>query len=358
MFHGGEEIVKQEQLQTDAAGLARIAFDTEPGGPEMEYTIEARVTDASRREITGRGSVGVGQQRYFVHATPEQRISKPGKRMDIVFRALDPDDQPLSVTGKVKVARLVWRERWINPLGQPVEGPALRSARIAGQPWPPPPQPGRPPWVCVTNAYEEIDVRLDTVVIPTNGSTTYSFTPDQSGYYLLRWQSPQLGGRPVRVETPVWATTSNDVEIGYRHQDGVELIVDRSTFRPGETAGVMIVTPDSGRHVLFTLERERVLSHRVEYLEGHSRWIPISLDESHVPNLTLAAACFSDAQLSMDQVEVTVPPVQHYLNVTVETARAAYQPRDTVEIAVKVTDHRNQPVKAEIAFGVADEAVQ
>ena len=64
---GQDQIIKRETLKTDATGKASLTFDTpRDPGQDFEYHIEARVTDSSRREITGNGDVRVTvRQRYL-----------------------------------------------------------------------------------------------------------------------------------------------------------------------------------------------------------------------------------------------------------------------------------------------------
>ncbi len=356
-WRGEGSVVKQETIRTDAAGRARVRFATPRSGQELEFTIEARVTDASRREITGTGSVRVGQQRYWVHLAPENRLRRPGQRAQVVLRAQDANDQPLGVTGKVEVVQRVWKERWINPLGQPVEGPALRAARAASAVWPPPPPADRPPWRCVRSGFEEKQLSVQSVTIATNGEADFAFTPAEPGYYAVRWRSPQPGGRPVTAECSLWVTTDKDADIGYLHAGGVEIVVDKDTFREGETAAVMLATPASGRWVLFGVEGEDLYQYQVVHLASSAKLVQLPVTGQHVPNIFLTAACFSDAQFSTDQQQVVVPPVQHYLSVTVTADRAAYQPREEARLQVAVTDHAGKPVEAEVALAVADEAV-
>lgn len=356
-WSGDGEVVKQETIRTDAQGKARVKFETRRSGQELEYKIEARVTDASRREIVGHGAVRVGNQRYFVHATPENRLRRPGEKAVITLRASDANDQDIGVSGQVQVVRLVWTEKWINPHGQPIEGPQLRAARAGLASWPPPPPPQRPPWRCVRRGYEEKPVSLQSVAIATNGTAEFVFTPAEAGYYLVRWRSPQAGGKPVTAECSVWAATTQDGDLGYVHADGVEIVVDKDTFREGERAAVLLTAPASGRWVLFGVEGEALYDYQVVKLEGASKLVELPVAERHVPNIFLTAACFSDAQFSTDQKQVIVPPLRHYLNVTVTTDRAAYQPREEAKVQVAVTDHAGRPVEAEVALAVADEAV-
>ena len=45
-YRGGGQIVKSDTLKTDANGKATLTFDSQRGGQDFEYRIEARVTDA------------------------------------------------------------------------------------------------------------------------------------------------------------------------------------------------------------------------------------------------------------------------------------------------------------------------
>ena len=54
----------RETLRTDANGHAVLKIDTPRDGTDTTYRIEARVVDASRREVRGEGQVRVTRQRY------------------------------------------------------------------------------------------------------------------------------------------------------------------------------------------------------------------------------------------------------------------------------------------------------
>jgi hypothetical protein len=82
------------------------------------------------------------------------------------------------------------------------------------------------------------------------GAAQLQFTPEREGYYRVAWESSQiLSGSakrdrflpPVKAETYVFVATNASSELGYRH-DGVEIIVDKDTFRAGQTAPVMLST--------------------------------------------------------------------------------------------------------------------
>src|SRR4029077_5948305 len=59
-YWGEGQVIKRESLRTDATGKVNLTFDTPRNvQQDFEYRIEARVTDASRREIIGSETVRV-----------------------------------------------------------------------------------------------------------------------------------------------------------------------------------------------------------------------------------------------------------------------------------------------------------
>jgi uncharacterized protein YfaS (alpha-2-macroglobulin family) len=121
-WYGGGQVVKRETIKTDATGKATLTFETpRGGGQDFEYRVEARVTDSSRREIVGNGSVRVTRQRYHVYAEPGHNLYRPADKVEVEFKALDANDQPVQTEGTVKVTRDYWWEIWIKPDGTEVK---------------------------------------------------------------------------------------------------------------------------------------------------------------------------------------------------------------------------------------------
>src|SRR5205814_2988516 len=111
---GGGSIVKQEHVKTDAAGRAHVGFDTPRDlGTDFEYRIEARVTDASRREVRGNGRVRVTRREYDVNLTSAKNLHRPGERAEFEVRATDANEAPVAGEGVVTITRERWVEAWI-----------------------------------------------------------------------------------------------------------------------------------------------------------------------------------------------------------------------------------------------------
>src|SRR4029078_9915081 len=89
---------------------------------------------------------------------------------------------------------------------------------------------------------------------------------------------------PIKAETYVFVATNASSELGYRH-DGVEIIVDKDTFRAGQTAPVMLSTFTNDRYVLFSVAAEDLYSYRVIHISGTAKLICLPIEQEHVPTL-------------------------------------------------------------------------
>jgi alpha-2-macroglobulin len=364
-WYGGDQIIKRETLKTDAAGKVTVSFDTPRGsGQDLEFRIEARVTDSSRREITGTGSVRVTQQRYYVYPEPEHNLYHPQDQVAVNFKAVDANEQPIATEGTVKVTRDYWFEVWVTPDGKEIKGDELKLLQARAAIWPPAPvRPDEPGWRLKSSGYEHDDILTQSLKTDTNGEARLSFTPEREGYYRIAWAgedtvSNRMGrlSSPIAAETTVWVATRATADLGY-HYGGVQIIADKDTFRVGQTAPVMLVSPTSDRYVLFTVEGDDLYHYQLVHLDGTVKLVELPVDEKLVPNVFLNATLVQDRQMFTDSKQIVVPPVKNFITVDVKPDRAQYQPRDDGTFTITTRNDRGEPVPAEVAFGLADESV-
>lgn len=362
--HNPGQVIQRETLKTDAEGKATFAIQSPLSqGNDMEYRVEARVTDASRREILGSDTVRVTRQRFYVYPKPLHRIYQPQDKVQVEFKAVDANEQPVAAEGKVRVTRDYWFEIWLAPDGREVKGEELKRLQSAGS-FPPPPNGGQSPWRLKFRGYQHDEIKTETVKTGTNGVATLSFTAEREGYYRVNWLSDEnlqpgegkIPGRPVRAETAVWVATGRTAELGYR-SGGLEILVDKETFRAGEKAPVMLSVPGNDRYVLFTVSGNDLIHYQVVHLSGSVKLLELSIDEKHVPNAFLHGAMVSDQQMFAAREEIIVPPVKNFLTVNLQSDREQYQPGEKGILRIATLGHDGRPVSAEVALGVVDESV-
>ena len=363
-YYGGPgQTIKREKVKTDATGKATITFDTprENYNQDFQYRIEARVTDSSRREIIASDTVRVTRQRYYVYQRPERNIYRPKDKVTVDIKALDANEQPVVTEGTVKVTRDFWYEIWLDPAGREVKGEELRLLRQKA--FPPAPAKGQKPWTLKFRGYQHDDVLTQTLKTDATGSAQLNFVPERDGYYRVAWESSQGTDRrghvlsQVTAETNVFVATNATTELGYR-PGGVEIVVDKDTFRAGQTAPVMISVPTNDRYVLFSVEAEDLYSYQLVHVTGTAKLVELPIEEKHVPNIFLNAAMVSDGQMFVDNKQVIVPPVQQFLSIDVKADREQYQPREEGSLSITARDANGKPVAAEIALGLIDESVK
>ena len=364
-YYGGGQVVKRETIKTDSTGKAKLTFETprQNYNQDFQYRIEARVTDSSRREIVSSDTVRVTRQRYYVYPHSDRNIYRPKDKVTVDIKAIDANEQPVTTEGTVKVTRDYWWEVWVDPSGREIKGAELQGLRHKSVVFPPLVTSGQRQWQLKFRGYQHEDILTQSVKTDHEGNGQVSFVPDREGYYRIAWQSSQgVDARrdrflpAIKAETSVFVATNATTELGYRHE-GLEIIVDKDTFRAGQVAPVMINVPDNDRYVLFSVEAEDLYSYRLIHVTGHTKLLELPIEDKYVPNIFLDAAMISDGNLYVDSKQVIVPPVQQFLAVNVKPDKEQYQPREEGTLNISTTDANGRAVAAEIALGLIDESV-
>ncbi len=101
----GQE-VSRTTTKTDQSGTALVSVQTDSAGlQDVEFEVEVRVRDASRRDVVATGSVRVTRQRYFAHVRPRHHLHRPGDRVEIDFQSVDANQQPFPTQAEVRILR-------------------------------------------------------------------------------------------------------------------------------------------------------------------------------------------------------------------------------------------------------------
>ncbi|MFH1777211.1 MAG: alpha-2-macroglobulin family protein [Candidatus Omnitrophota bacterium] len=355
-YRGGQ-IVKREQIKTDVQGRAIVKFQSpQNSGGDFEYRIEARVTDSSRREIIAQDTVKVTMQGYYVYLKNKHNLIKPQDKVEIDIKTLDANNQPYLAQGTIKVTRDYWFEIWVAPDGREIKGQELELLRKKHELFPPQTSSGSKDWQLKFRGYEQEEILTRTIKTDEQGEAEFSFVPEHEGYYCVNWYSKDKRKNPINAQTTVWAADNQTTELGYRH-GGVEIIIDKDTFKSGQTAPIMLSVPVNDRYVLFSVEADDFYSYELLHLKGTVKFIELPIKESHVPNIFLSAVMVSDQQIFIDTKQVVVPPVEHFIDVAVNADKAQYQPQESGKFWVMTKDHKGNPVSCELALGVVDESV-
>jgi len=355
-FQGGRTIGRH-QLVTDGEGVARLRIDTTRfARSDSELSVEARVVDASRREVIGRGSLRVTRRPWFVFLHPQRRVHRTGDVVRVDVHAQDANDRPVAIEGQVTITRERWREIWLDPAGHEVSGEQLAKLRAELASFPPPQPRGERPWRLRFRGYEPEPVLSREMRTGEDGAAELRFEVKEEGYYRVTWVSEPEDAVPVRAEAFAFAASEQTRDLHYQGA-GVEILVDPSAVEVGRPLPVLLHATSPGRFVLFGVEGEDLYDLRVVQLEGNDRLIEIEVEERFVPNVFLSATSVGELRVEADREELSVPPTRQILEVRVVADREEYRPGEKGLFTVTSRDADGQPVSAEIALAVADESV-
>lgn len=353
-YYGPGQQIMREQLKTDNAGRATFTIDTPANHQQdQQYTIEARVVDSSRREIIATASVKVTRQPYYVYLEPERTLYHPLEKAEIKINALNANNTPMSVQGRVKLIRQTWQEIWLGPNGEEITGKEYRRRQQSRGLFTRTFEPSK--WQQIRQGYDTQEIKTETLTTDDKGEAIFAFDVSEVGYYRINWVSKDDRGFPIKSEATVWCSDETSIDIGYH--GGLQIVTDTDSFRAGSQTPVMITTPGRKQHVWFTVEADGLIESRVIAMEGNVKLLNLDVTADWIPNVFLTATLFQDLQILQDNKAIIVPPVDEFLEVTVTADADNYKPREAGSFTVEALDHNGHPVQAEIALTVFDEAV-
>ena len=317
--YGDEQIVDAEG-QLDAEGKLTIDFPTAVSDHKTDYRyrVEARVTDAGKREILGRGNVIATYGSFLVNSRPDRYFYQPSSNAAITVEARDYDAKPVRTAVHVELLRWSWRQH------------------------------------SATAALRSVDVETGA-----DGSGVAQIAiPAQGGSYRLRVSAHTPEGREVEDFTYLWVPGAGEIDFGEGNRKTVQLVPDKKTYRAGDIAKVLIVTGKPNTPVLVSVEGRDLRSHRVLRSADATAILEVPVTAQDEPGIWVTAQYLRKGVMYQGTKSLKVPPVNHQLNVNIATDKPQYRPGDSAQYTVQVTGADGRPAPgAELSLGVVDEAI-
>ena len=170
------------------------------------------------------------------------------------MRTLDADGKPISVPGTARILRVTaTREKTTTATSR------RRPRRSYSEP-----------------------IRTDD-----QGRGSFEWTAREEGRYRVVWEARDAWEQTVAAREEAWIA-GEAAGGGVVHNKHALLIPERSDYRIGDTARVLLVADEPGTTVLLTQELEwRILSKRVIRVSGRSEVLEIPLTQAQSPDVTL-----------------------------------------------------------------------
>ena len=314
-YYSGEQT--EEQSGTlDQNGQLQITVPTqfnEDKHTDVTYRIEARVTDEGNREITGRNYVLATYASFQIGASPASYVYEVGGTAQLNVEARSYDGKPVQTAFHVDLETWDYRSR---------SGESVFSTD--GQ----------------TDANGNAEVRIPITKGGSMHATVTATTPEK---------------RTLKETAFIWVPDQNWYWGGA--QERIQIIPDQKSYKPGDTASVLIMAGPDPVNILVTAEGLGLLSRQVVKSNGGPVKVEIPIRMESAPNFYVSAAFLKDNKLHQGSKSINVPPDAYKLKVQLQPSKAQFQPGEAASYTLLATDAQGKPAAAEFSLGVVDEAI-
>jgi len=319
--YGGQFPLKltQTELVTDARGVA--AFSLPAADQPSRYVITALATDGAAYRVRTSRELLVERGSTSFRLAPDRQFSRAGE----------------SVTYRIAASQ---RSTAIAGAGPTSTVPGADAAA---------PRPATWEWLRLENRA--------TASGKLAAGDSFAIAYPQPGSYTLRLRDER--GRIVAAASH-WV--SGD---GLKAPAGsINIVFDRASYRPGETADALVSFSEPVDHALLTMERDRVegtaqLGSAAAWVRSErlspTQWkLHVPVTENMSPNVTVSIAYVKGGDYVFQNQGLLV--AQPRIELGFHTAKAVYAPGERVDVDVQAT-LAGKPVSADVNVGVVDEMI-
>jgi uncharacterized protein YfaS (alpha-2-macroglobulin family) len=316
---GGDQISDQEG-KLDSDGRLTISFPTPVSDRKFDYRyrIDAHVTDDANRDIMGHGGVLATYGSFVLNVTPDRYFYTAGSTATFTVEARDYDNKPVNARVHVELLPYDRRER----------------------------------------SFGEAKGSTDTDT-GADGTAKVQLTIPAAATYRVRITARTPEGREVEDAASVWTAGGGFEDFyGDTARKTLQIVLDKKTYRAGETAQVLIMAGKPNTPVYVSMEGRDLISYKLIRSQDATAVFEVPITAASEPGVFVSAQFLRGGNLYRGSKYIKVPPVDHQMNVSISTDKPQYQPGQSAQYSISATAADGQPVpQAEFSLGVVDEAI-
>lgn len=331
---------------TDENGLLSLTLDGRAIAEALQkgarrITLEAVVSGPDNQQIAGRTALVVHPGAFYTGLSPRQYVSDAGEESDIDIVVVDwagqrlPDQQI-----KVSFYHFTWENTFVeNETGG-----------------------GRWEWETKETLVEEVVVSSDVL-----GEAVATFVPPKGGSYHVVAQPANLTPQTEAIRSSIFIWAAGDDQVSWRREnhDRITLVSDKTTYKVGDIAEILIPSPFTGPHMaLITVEREGIRRHEVIRIANNSTIYRLLIEEGDIPNVYVSVVLVKERtntdpasyKMGLLPLDVDLAPKTLHVEVVPSVERA--EPGQEVVYTLIATGPDGQPATgAELSLDIVDKAV-
>ena len=226
-------------------------------------------------------------------------------------------------------------------------------------------------------------------------------TLGEPGEVELIVTAKDASGRSIQAASSVYVTRQGELWFGGENHDRIDLLPEKKTYQPGETASFQVRMPFRFATALLTVEREGIVESQVVQLNGQDPTVRLQIKEGWGPNVYVSVLALrgrlrevpwysfftwgykaprewwtsfwyegreyvaptalvdlSKPAFRLGMAEIRVGTQAHQLAVSVKADQASYAVRSQAKVTITAKLPNGQPAaNAEVALAAVDQAL-
>ncbi|MBP5183036.1 MAG: hypothetical protein J6331_08435, partial [Lentisphaeria bacterium] len=322
--NSGEELVKEGELLCDDRGKCTVKvekrFTERFAGKDSLYTIRAEVFDDSRAVVSASKSVTVSSVPFHVILRTSRGFYSPGEVVVPRVSAFTPDGKKVE-DGFVILSLY---ERTFGASLVPEKGKLLKQEKY----------PLGEEKKFAFSAGKSASFLLEAEVVTKEGKSSASVP------VLVRGMEEEKKTDPLFTELPF------------------EVIRDKSTYAPGDTAKLLLLSRRENIPVYLFFRPCREDGMEKVHLRGKSLVVEMKITEKDYPNTFFEALCVQDGKVCKERVELPVPPRKKSLVLSLLPAGKECGPGEKLPLKIFLKDADGKGVEGVFTLAVYDRALE
>jgi alpha-2-macroglobulin len=201
-----------------------------------------------------------------------------------------------------------------------------------------------------------------------NAPQTISLTAKVGGSYRIRASFANSSDENSATDQQIWVSGSDGVSWSDRYDnDRLELTLDKATYKPGETATVLLQSPYPEAEVYFAVVRHNVLYETVTQVKGGAPQIQFQVTPEMLPNAAVEAVLvrqgkpLAEADNVENLVKIGFAPFKtdladRYLKVETQLTESL-PPGSEQTVNLQIKDAQGKPTRGQLTVMAVNEAV-
>lgn len=340
-------MLKKEDISFDKKGLFNKSYNLEELRLEDygELVFEINTKDANGAKVASRATIEVGD-RHYVGSQSKEWSYEVGSKIKIDAVLMNAESK--QIFGKKAKMNLYQR--------------IYNTVRRKG-----------------AGNYYYYDYKVDNKFV---SSCEFSFSQNQktcqlkvkeSGtyYYEIESLDKSIEFDKTKDYLYVWGGSGYASQRRFNHPR-IDILMDKSEYKLGETAQILIKSPYDEAEAIITFERAGVMESKRIKLKGSMHQMEWDIDEDYyLPGFYVSVVIVKgrtstkiEGNLDLGKpsfhigyAKANVTSKISKLDVEVKVDEKSYKPKEEVEIEIEVEDHDGDDIQTELAVAVVDEAI-